>query len=469
MPSAAPVGTAVAKPAGITPRKQLLILGGFITFLVGSIAVVLIVLLGGRGPEKGEQKSDGTTPGTQTADSGKPSNPSNPSNPDKTGKPDVPPDNKPPAEDKRPQIVKPHIDKGVAYLVKRVQEKRDEEKKNGNIIFWGVDWERGEGLTQGPAGVVALVGLTLLECDVAGDDPDVAWLAETLEKQAGNLKQTHPTAAAVLFLARLNEIKPLEGRQRQVLQSLTLRLINAQLDYGAWSPDVQILNPGQENELLKNLKEGNFAPTKKGSGTASNTNFAIQALWAARKLGIPMQAPLVAAAGHFQRTQLGNGSWAFSEAVKDRFFATSTCAGLIALAMEKAILDKGDRPFVPGEKSADPVRAFAFLGRSIGEAGEKATHEDKETVAGSLFMADSWGDIYFLWAVERVATIYGRETIEGKDWYEWGYKVLLAAQNKEDGSWSDRHGLLADTCFAVLFLKKSNFSKDLTEKLKTLK
>ena len=184
----------------------------------------------------------------------------------------------------------------------------------------------------------------------------------------------------------------------------------------------------------------------------------MQALWLARKHGILVRESLVTAAGHFQRTQLADGSWNFSESVKDRFFASSTCAGLIALAMEKAILDGEPRPFIPSEKTADVDKAFAFLGKCIGENGQQASHEDKDMLAGQLFMADAWGDIYFLWAIARLASIYDRETIDGRNWYNWGYKILLAAQNAEDGSWNDRHGPLADTCFALLFLKKSNFT-----------
>ena len=66
--------------------------------------------------------------------------------------------------------------------------------------------------------------------------------------------------------------------------------------------------------------------------------------------------------------------------------------------------------------------------------------------------------------------IYDREKLDGKEWYDWGYKILMKSQNREDGSWSsDLNGPLVDTCFAVLFLKKSNLSPDLTTKLKELK
>ena len=57
--------------------------------------------------------------------------------------------------------------------------------------------------------------------------------------------------------------------------------------------------------------------------------------------------------------------------------------------MEKAILDGEPRPFIPSEKTADVDKAFAFLGKCIGENGQQASHEDKDMLAGQLFMADA--------------------------------------------------------------------------------
>lgn len=86
---------------------------------------------------------------------------------------------------------------------------------------------------------------------------------------------------------------------------------------------------------------------------------------------------------------------------------------------------------------------------------------------GDIIRADAWGDCYFLWCLERVAMIYDKKTIDGEDWYSWGVDILLGCQ-KQDGSWVDRHGDIADTCFALLFLTRANLAKDLTNKLQEL-
>jgi hypothetical protein len=71
---------------------------------------------------------------------------------------------------------------------------------------------------------------------------------------------------------------------------------------------------------------------------------------------------------------------------------------------------------------------------------------------------------YALWTLERAAVLFDLQKVGGKDWYHWGAEILLANQ-QPDGSWKGAHhegG--ADTCFALLFLKRANFAADLTKK-----
>ena len=61
--------------------------------------------------------------------------------------------------------------------------------------------------------------------------------------------------------------------------------------------------------------------------------------------------------------------------------------------------------------------------------------------------------------------IGGKDRFGGKDWYGWGSTVILKNQN-ENGSWVDVHGDVADTCFAILFLTRSNLATDLTKSIR---
>jgi hypothetical protein len=63
---------------------------------------------------------------------------------------------------------------------------------------------------------------------------------------------------------------------------------------------------------------------------------------------------------------------------------------------------------------------------------------------------------YYLYALERTGLLYDTTFIGKHDWYLDGYKVLLSSQ-KGDGSWDKSHFIKPtwDTCFAILFLKRS--------------
>jgi hypothetical protein len=71
--------------------------------------------------------------------------------------------------------------------------------------------------------------------------------------------------------------------------------------------------------------------------------------------------------------------------------------------------------------------------------------------------------------LERVAVIYGLDTIGNNNWYAWGAESLVATQ-APDGSWTDanRHTPNSEigTAFALLFLNRANVAKDLTAALK---
>jgi hypothetical protein len=73
---------------------------------------------------------------------------------------------------------------------------------------------------------------------------------------------------------------------------------------------------------------------------------------------------------------------------------------------------------------------------------------------------------YFLWSLERVAVAYGLPTIGGKDWHNWGADILITNQ-ENNGSWQGEYGDCgADTCFALLFLRRADLARDLSASLR---
>jgi hypothetical protein len=70
---------------------------------------------------------------------------------------------------------------------------------------------------------------------------------------------------------------------------------------------------------------------------------------------------------------------------------------------------------------------------------------------------DRWY-LYYLYGLERAGILYGTVKFGTHKWYAEGANHLLQTQ-KPDGAWeggqSERGGTIADTCFAILFLKRA--------------
>jgi hypothetical protein len=232
-----------------------------------------------------------------------------------------------------------------------------------------------------------------------------------------------------------------------------------------------------------------------GGGHEDNslTQFVILALWSAQKHGVPAERSLAMAEARFRASQNDDGSWAYTwngwqaprgnpafpnaprAMMGNHLRADSmTCAGLLGLAVGRAIrskiekIDGGakDNRAAPPALLKDPVvdRGFTFLSNSI---GKQAVGFGPRRGQGSLIRANSWGDLYYLWSLERVGVVYDLKQIKGKDWYAWGSEIIVDAQ-QNDGSWQEAFPGVTDTCFALLFLKRVNVVQDLTNKLQKL-
>jgi hypothetical protein len=61
---------------------------------------------------------------------------------------------------------------------------------------------------------------------------------------------------------------------------------------------------------------------------------------------------------------------------------------------------------------------------------------------------------YYLYALERAAILYGTAEIGRQDWFGRIVPALLAKQ-RADGAFALKGGDLVDTCYGVLFLRRS--------------
>ena len=203
-----------------------------------------------------------------------------------------------------------------------------------------------------------------------------------------------------------------------------------------------------------------------GRDDNSNTQFALLALWAARRHDVPTENSLILAQKRFQTTQNSDGGWGYVP----RFGSADamTGVGLLGLAIGHGASEKGILAAIDARANKSPAKANLqdpIIVKGLQAFGNYIGKDDPNNKNPAMV------NCYFLWTLERVAMIYNLRTIGNKDWYRWGVHILLPNQN-DNGSWFGGQYPGAtpnlDTCFALLFLKRSNLVRDLTENLDLL-
>jgi hypothetical protein len=375
---------------------------------------------------------------------------------------------------------------------------------------------------QARIGATALAGLTLLECDVPDDDPAIRKAADAVRRASVGLTDTYSVSLAILFLDRLGD-----PGDKVLIESLAVRLLAGQNSTGGWTYQCPPISQEETARLTayvrKRTQQAKGQPAS-GSGRAnpdkakisveiqqqlrlinpnrlgmprysdnSNTKFATLALWVARRHGMPVEQALQMVENRFRGSQNADGGWGYLPGRGGRgdlqeSVGSMTCAGLLGLAIGHGVSQvtmhtgRGGAAAAPGQApprdlTQDPaIRAgFRFLGiimsQPIGKVGG-----DQPPLSGPK------GDEYYsLWAIERVGVAYDLRTIGDQDWYSWGAEFLLGQQDTT-GGWTHvgeptnvgRQGHRyrsryaaggVDTCFALLFLRQANLSRDLTVSL----
>jgi hypothetical protein len=398
-----------------------------------------------------------------------------------------------PAADK--EAIQQAVDRGVAFL-------------RGT---------QGGGGTGGGTGIgaTALAGLALLECDVPANDPGVKNAAQAVRTGSVSCTDTYSLSLAIMFLDRLGD-----RADAELIESMAVRLLAGQnTDNGGWGYDCPAL-PGAETQrlqqglgqrndlvarpappeapkgrpsvqdlpkeiqqqlqLINNQQRAGVSPVGRGSVDNSNTHFAVLALWIARRKGIPVEAALQRVDARFRTTQLPNGRWIYAPSGGDEGGGygpslSMLCAGLMSLAvahggaLEGAPAGRGDGAPARGGPpiSKDPVvrNALLALGTALPAPRPAGAPPNEDAIVVDPNRGNA-SIYYFFFSLERTAAVLDLATIGYKDWYAWGADYLVRHQNR-DGSWTGEFAASrADTCFALLFLRRSNLAPDLTATLK---
>jgi hypothetical protein len=377
-------------------------------------------------------------------------------------------------------------------------------------------------------GPTALAAVTLLECDISPDDPIIQRAAAVIRNRAAREGSTYDIALALMFLDRLGKAE--DESLIQTLTSRLLKGQNAAGGWSYYCPVEGPAGPlpgrgipaaaaaplpaaaasppggppvGGGEAVAPNAQQG-FVPgpglpgapnvIRNGMvfGDNSNTQFATLALWVSRRHKLAADQALEAVGQRFRTTQHLDGGWSYNPAANQlNSTPTMTCAGLLGMAVSYGVAreatlrtqaekpqEGGDNPKrAPREANKDPAIRLGLLALGQLLNGPYAFAQRGPGVIPAFVQGPVVGaqrtnlfagtDYYLLWSVDRVAMAFGLRTIGRLDWYAWGSKIAVATQNP-DGTWQGSYGSVVDTSFALLFLRRSNLAKDLSNDLKDL-
>ncbi|HMO36553.1 MAG TPA: terpene cyclase/mutase family protein [Gemmatales bacterium] len=330
--------------------------------------------------------------------------------------------------------VKPRIEAGVEFL-KRVH------LNSGVWAYQGQNAPNNEQVV----GATALCAVALLECDVPPNDRHIQSAVSVVRRAAAdpNFKYTYSVCLSLILLDRLNKGKDVSRNpDAGTIKRLANLIVAGQSVDGRW---------------------GYTLPS--GAVDNSNTQFAVVALWIARKY-TRVDAALKRAEMKLRQSQTASGGWGYDASNIQMAMAPTgsmTCAGVLGLALHAGSM---------AERNA------SFRGQGAGdEAGDvyRRLEKDKAVAAARNFIWNALQPFasgqpqeshatYFLWSLERVATLYKWGKRDGFDWFPIGARYLMSQQQR-DGSWNMDflHGANVDTAFALLFLAKSNLLGELQE------
>lgn len=324
-----------------------------------------------------------------------------------------------------------------AARLKAIDFIRSQQKSDGHWEFPGHD-----------NGITALCTLALIENGAATYDSVVDRGYRYIRKNTADEKNTYDIALGILVLARVGD-----RQDRPLIRTLGAKLLAGQTTSGGWSYTC----PNIDSSVLQDLKR---LDKKEGAGDNSNTQFAVLGLWVASRYGVPIDDAMKEVGSRFVSTQNEDGGWGYSIKNKtpDPSGQSMSSAGLFCLTVSRATR----------------IRAQLKERSAVVSRGEKETLlSDPNYAKGLQRVANFAKGIspgtarYTIWAFERIGVLLGQEKLNGDvDWFQLGARALIQSQ-KTDGSWpGDKpESVLADACFASLFLRKANLGSDISRLL----
>ena len=347
------------------------------------------------------------------------------------------------------------IEKGVGWL----RENREEDGR----------WQPHGGYN---IGTQALVALTLAACEVPRDDPLLVGTVDWLFTQTP--KKTYERAVALMAV---DEFYAKPGERALMREGSEPPPRELPKDRLAWCMEVAA-------ELEKTATQpGSWGYPPAGrvipNFDTSNTQYAILGLHAATHLGYePQEGTWLGIMRHFELVKERDGpkgSVALiraGAAIRDESKTTQDAAPVREVAGFRYTTLTGPRE-VWSSMTCAGIASLSLCRHHLRRIGSnKLTPAVDTAIEETILGAWAWLDInwatdrhphhpgngwlyYYLYSLERAGILHGVKRIGGKDWYFEGAAQLLARQ-KEKGGWGGgKDEKVAETCFALLFLKRA--------------
>jgi hypothetical protein len=288
-----------------------------------------------------------------------------------------------------------------------------------------------------------LILLAFLHAGVPQDDPMFAKLLGQV--LAAKQQRTYCVSLQAMVLAKLDPV-----RYQDRIAECAQFLVDNQCLNGQWSYGAPTTRPA--GSAVKKTRDGPL------SGNNSCSNFAAIGLRACVEAGVRVPVETFERAARAwrdcQRMDAdGRGGWCYTrEENPHRPYASMSAGGLAALVICDTLAGKDWRQDKAALLARDWVTYHYTPVENYGPVEELMAKEmisDTPNANTELY--------YYLWAVERAATVCGMDKFGARDWYSEGAHEVLAAQ-RPDGSWFSavkRCQPVYDTCYAILFLTRS--------------
>ncbi|MFO0908980.1 MAG: DUF4159 domain-containing protein [Isosphaeraceae bacterium] len=305
--------------------------------------------------------------------------------------------------------------------------------RTGTQFLWRC--QSNEGGWPGQQGTSGLAVLALLTAGTPANEPRMANALERLRREAPG--PGYGTYAVALQTMALAAADPEKYRREIVRNAAWLESNQAR----AQRNRALGFNGGSGGGWSYNVWRGE-------QGDNSNSQYALLGLNAAREVGVPVSADVLAAARQYwSNGQQRDGGWAYTIAQQPST-ASMTCAGVASLILTGHRVHQGEE-YLKGETihrcgqgkvDLPLLRGLTWLGRNF----RVDTNHGGEA---------SW-DLYYLYGLERAGRLSGQRFLGGHDWYREGAERLVTIQDKLQGSWTSGGGPVVSTSFALLFLAK---------------